>query len=170
MTAARAARALVLLLLLGGCGYRAVTHYRAVGGVERIHVRAFENDSTDPELGVVVTAALREELARRGAGADADAPAQLEGSVRVVAGPPSSFTGSTSVLKAEVRGKLSVEGRTVQELTVQRQDSQLAGADPLEAEGRRAVALRRLARDAAHELLRALEAKRGRAPGGAAQD
>ncbi len=58
----------------------------------------------------------------------------------------------------------------MQELTVQRQDSQLAGADPLEAEGRRAVALRRLARDAARELLRALEAKRRRAPGGAVQD
>jgi hypothetical protein len=168
MPAARAAAALVLLLL-GGCGYRAVTPYRAVGGVERIHVRAFENDSADPELGAAVTAALREELARRGASADADTPAQLEGTVRVVAGAPSSFTGSTSVLKVELRGRLSVGGRPVQELTVQRQDSQLAGADPLEAEGRRAVALRRLARDAARELLRALEAKRGRAPDGAAQ-
>ena len=59
----------------------------------------------------------------------------------------------------EVRARLSVGGRLVQELTVQRQDSQLAGADALESEGRRLVALRRLARDASRELLRALEAK-----------
>ncbi len=70
MPAARAAGALVLVLL-SGCGYRAVTPYRAVGGVERVDVRAFENDSTDPELGAAVTAALREELARRGAAAGA---------------------------------------------------------------------------------------------------
>jgi hypothetical protein len=167
MSMARVAAVLVPLLL-GGCGYRVVTPYRAVGGVERIHVRAFENDSADPELGVVVTSSLRDELARRGAAAGADAPAQLEGSVRVVVGGPSSFTGTTAQLKVEVRGRLSVEGRPVQELTVQRQDSQLAGADALEAEGRRAVALRRLARDASRELLRALEDKGEHAPEGAA--
>jgi hypothetical protein len=161
--------AAVLVLLLGGCGYRVVTPYRAVGGAERIHVRAFENDSADPDLGTVVTSSLRDELSRRGAAAGADAPAQLEGSVRVVAGGPLSFTGSTAQLKVEVRGRLSIEGRLVEELTVQRQDSQLAGADALEAEGRRAVALHRLARDASQELLRALEEKGRRAPDGAAQ-
>jgi hypothetical protein len=169
MARARTAAVLLLVLLVAGaCGYRAVTPYRAAGGAERIHVRAFENDSTDPELGAVVTAALREELARRGASADAGAPAQLDGAIRVMVAGPSSFTGSTGALKVEVRGRLWADGRLVQELTVQRADNQLTGADALEAEGRRAVALRRLARDAAHELLRALEAKPGRAPSGAA--
>jgi hypothetical protein len=149
----------MVLLLLGACGYRAVTPYRAVGGAERIHVRAFENDATDEELAAVVTSSLRDELARRGALGDADAPAQLAGEVRVVNGGPSSFTGATGTVKVEVRARLSVGGRLVQELTVQRQDSQLAGADALESEGRRLLALRRLARDASRELLRALEAK-----------
>ena len=148
---------LLAALALASCGYRVVTPYRARGGADRIHVRAFENDSADPELGAAVTAALRDELARRGAWAAADAPAVLEGSVRSTEGAPSTYGSASYGLSVEVQARLSVQGKLVQELTVQRHADHLGGEDPLETEGRRAVALRKLARDAARELLRALE-------------
>jgi hypothetical protein len=147
-----------MVLLLAGCGYRAVTPYHARGGAERIHVRAFENDSSDPELGAAVTAALRDELARRGAYAGADAPAQLEGRVRVVTGTPSSYFSSSATVAVEIQARLSVEGKLVHEFTVGVGAPHQGGADALESEGRRATALHKMARDAARQVLRTLEA------------
>lgn len=149
--------AAAMLLLLAGCGYRAVTPYRARGGAERIHVRAFESDSADPDLGTAVTAALRDELARRGADAGADAPAQLDGVVRVTSGTSSSYFSSGAIVSVEVRARLSIHGKLIHELTVQRTEAHQGGADALESEGRRATALHKMARDAAREVLRALE-------------
>jgi hypothetical protein len=140
-----------------GCGYRAATAYRARGGVEKVHVRAIENDSTDPELGAVLTAALRDELARRGATAAADAPAQLDGSVRVTSGTPSSYFNAAAVVSVEIHVRLTLDGKLVHELTIQRSEPHQGGADAVEAEGRRATALHKLARDAAREVLAALE-------------
>ncbi|HET6413685.1 MAG TPA: LPS assembly lipoprotein LptE [Anaeromyxobacter sp.] len=153
----RAPPAALLLLALAGCGYRVVTPYRARGGIDRIHVGVFENDSADPELGAAVTAAMRDELARRGAYAGADAPAQLDGVVRAASGTPSSYFSSATAVSVQVHVRLSVDGKLVQELTVQRTEPHEGGADPLESEGRRATAVRKLARDAAREVLRELE-------------
>jgi hypothetical protein len=149
-----------LALAGAACGYRSVTAYRARGGAERIHVRAFENDSADPELGAILTSALRDELARRGAAADAGAAAQLEGSVRVTSGTPSSYRDATAVVAVEIHARLSLDGKPVHELTIQRSEAHQGGADALEAEGRKATALHKLARDAARELLAAFEAQR----------
>ncbi len=144
-------------LAAAGCGYRTAPASRARGGVQKVHVRAFENDSTDPELGAVLTAALRDELARRGAAAGADAPAQLDGSVRVPSGTPSSYFSAAAAVTVEIHARLSVDGKLVHELTIQRSEPHQGGADALEAEGRRATALRKLARDAAREVLGAME-------------
>jgi hypothetical protein len=160
----RARAAAAMLLLLTGCGYRAVTPYRARGGAERIHVRAFENDSADPDLGAAVTAALRDELARRGAYAGADAPAQLDGMVRVTSGTPSSFFTPGGSVSVEVRARYSVQGKLVQELTVLRTEAHQGGADAAESEGRRATALHKMAREVAREVLRQLEAQPPGAP------
>ena len=160
----RARAAAAMLLVLAGCGYRAVTPYRARGGAERIHVRAFENDSGDPELGAAVTAALRDELAQRGAYAGASAPAQLDGAVRVTSGTPSSYFSSAAAVSVEVRARLSVQGKLVQELTVLRTYAHQGGADALESEGRRATALHKIVREAAREVLRQLESPPPGAP------
>ncbi|MGC3996189.1 MAG: LPS assembly lipoprotein LptE [Anaeromyxobacter sp.] len=145
-------------LLAQGCGYHLVQGYRAKGGADRVQVGAFENDSVDPELGALVTAALREELARRGALGEAGAPARLEGTIRASEGVPSTPNSTTFRVAVEVRARLQVAGRGPEEVTVRREAEHLAGADALEAEGRRAMLLRRLATDVAHELLVALEA------------
>ena len=139
------------------CGYRSSQRYAAAGGVDRIHVRTFENRSADPALAAAVTAALREELARRGADAGADAPAWLEGEVRSFEGAPSTPGAQTLHVAVEVRARLVLSGETRADRTIRREADQLAGADALETEGRRAVLVRRLAGDGALDGLRALE-------------
>lgn len=149
----------VAVLALSACGYALEARYVAQGGAERVHVRAFENLSTEAGLGAQVTAAMRGELARRGAAAGPGAPAEIVGEVRAGAPGPSSPGGETWRIGVEVKARLVVDGATVSERTVRREADYLAGVglDALETEGRRALALRRTAEDAARELLRAFE-------------
>jgi hypothetical protein len=140
------------------CGYGFTQRYHARGGAERIFVRAFENRSADPDLGVALTSSLREQLARRGAAAGPESPAVIEGEVDAREGVPSSAAGQTFHLWLEARARLSVDGKTVAQHVARRQGDHLGGADALETEGRRALALRGLAEDAAREILRAFEA------------
>jgi lipopolysaccharide assembly LptE-like protein len=149
--------AVALAVVAIGCGYSFSQRYVATGGIDRIHVRTFENRSADPALGASVTAALREELARRGAAAGEGAPAWLEGDVRTGEAVPSTTAAATLHVTLEVRARLVVGGQTKAERTIRRDTDHLGGADALETEGRRAVALRRLASAAAIELLRSLE-------------
>ncbi len=149
--------AVVAALAAGACGYRFTTRYVAQGGAEHVHVRTFENLSTEPSLGAEVTAALRDELARRGAAAGEGAPAFIDGHVRATAPGPSS--PGTWRIAVEVHGRLVVAGAAVAERTVRRETDYLAGVgnDALETEGRRALALRRVTADAARELIAAFE-------------
>jgi hypothetical protein len=155
-------------LALGACGYHFSQRYVAAGGVDRIRVRPFVNASTEPELGAVVTAALRSELARRGSDGG-DGAAVLDGEVRAsepvltsntgttwTYGPPGSV-GSTWRVGIEVRARLVAGSSPPLERTVRRETDFLTGVDPLETEGRRAVALRLVADEVARDLLRAYE-------------
>jgi hypothetical protein len=56
-----------------------------------------------------------------------------------------------------VRARLVAGGTTVAEHVARREADYVGGGDPLETEARRALALRRLADDAAREVLRAFE-------------
>ena len=143
------------LLFAAGCGYAVTTAGHGLpGGAATAHVRPFENLSAEPELGAAVTAALRESLARRG---EAGSGAVLEGDVRATQPAPSAASGATWRIALTVRGRLLADGKVVSEQTVRRETDYLAGLDALETEGRRAVALRRLASDAAEALVRAFE-------------
>jgi hypothetical protein len=147
------------LALLLACGYGFSTRYHAQGGADRVHVRAFENLSTEPSLGAEVTAALRDQLARRGAAAEDGAPAVIDGRVRAFPPTPSSPNGATWRIAIEVHARLLVGGAAIAERTVRRDTDYLSGVagDALETEGRRALALRRVAADAAREILSAFE-------------
>jgi hypothetical protein len=154
----------LLALALSGCGYHFSQRYVAVGGASRIHVRPFVNASTEPELGALVTAALRSELARRGAEGGEGAAAVLDGEVRALEPVLTATTGATWRIAIEVRARL-VDGTSKPvERFVRRDEDYLGGpttaygtVEPLETEGRRAVALRHAAEEAARDLLRALE-------------
>jgi hypothetical protein len=139
---------------LAACGYGFSQRWVARNGAERVHVRAFENLSTEPELGAIVTAALRRELARRGADAGEKAPAAIEGDARATE-PTPNLNAVTWRIGIEVRARLVAGGTTLADRTVRREGDYVAGADALETEGRRALAVRRLAGEAAREILRA---------------
>jgi lipopolysaccharide assembly LptE-like protein len=169
----RAPRRAVLAaaVLLAACGYGFSARYVARGGAARIEVRTFENRSTEPELGAAITTALRTELARRGADAGGDADAFIEGEVRalepVLTSAPAvsdgTVSGGTWRIAVAVHARLVAGGATVAEHAARREADYLVGADALETEGRRALALRRLADDAAREVLRAFERGGGEA-------
>jgi lipopolysaccharide assembly LptE-like protein len=155
---------------LAACGYGFTQRYVAKGGAGKVHVRAFENLSTEPELGVAVSSALRTELSRRGADAGDGAAAVIEGEVRATEPVPAStrVTAATPAvattevaawrIAVEVRARLvQADGARTAEHVARREAVFLAGADPLETEGRRALALRQLAQDAAKDVLRAFE-------------
>lgn len=158
---AAAFAALAAAALVAACGYGFAPAYRVKGGGEKVHVRPFENRSADLDVGAALTAALRQELRRRGAEAGEGAPAVIEGEVRSLEGVPSSAAGATWRAGLEVKARLVVGGKPVAERTVRREADHLAGADALETEGRRAVALQRLAAEAARELVQAFEAPAG---------
>ena len=71
--------------------------------------------------------------------------------------------GGTWRIGVDVRARLVARGATVAEHAARREVDYLVGADALETEGRRALALRRLADDAAREVLRAFERGSGEA-------
>jgi hypothetical protein len=147
--------------LLAGCGYALSTRWGGRGGVEKVEVAELENRSTEPGLGAVLTGALRAGLARRGAEGPAAGEgrrgAVLSGEVRAKPAAPSSAEARTWRASVEVRVKLARGAEVVAERTFQREADYLGGADPVEAEGRRALALRRLADELAAEILAAFE-------------
>jgi hypothetical protein len=145
---------------LSACGYGFSQRYVARGGATAVAVRPFENRSIEPDLGVAVTAALRTELARRGADAP-DAPdggaATIEGEVRADEPVLTARGGASWRIGVTVRARLLAGGATVAEHVARRDADYVGGADPLETEARRALALRRMADDAARDVLRAFE-------------
>jgi hypothetical protein len=160
MRASSAAGALCAALALGACGYGFSQRYVARDGAARVLVRTFENASTEPELGAAMTSALRAALARRGADAGEGAPTVLEGQIRAAEAVPTSSRGASTAtwrIAVEVRARLVGRDGGSAEHVTRREIDYLSGADPLETEGRRAVALRRLLDASAEEILRAFE-------------
>jgi hypothetical protein len=154
--AARGAMLATGLAALISCGYGVSAGLKLRGGVDRAEVLPFENLSTDPSVGVEVTTALREALARRGAGGDSG-PGRIDGQVRTDTVAPSFGTGATQRVAVLVTARLSVGGVLVLERQVRREADYLTGADALEGEARRAQALRRLADQAARDVLSSFE-------------
>ena len=138
---------------LAGCGYRFTTAYH-LKDAERATVAPFENLSAEPELGATVAAALREELARRGAAGEG---AVIEGDVRSGEPAPTAPAGAAYRVALLVRARLKVGARVVAAREVRRESDYVAGVAALETEGRRSLALRRAAGDAAKDVLRAFE-------------
>ena len=145
----------VAAVAAAGCGYAFSTRWTGKGGAERVDVRPIENLSTEPGLGPVMTDALRTAVARRGA--SGDGVGRLEGEVRARAPAPSSQGGATWTIGVQLKARLVVDGRVTAEGTFARDGEYLSGADPVETEGRRALALRRLADEVALEVLAAFE-------------
>ncbi len=150
--------ALALAAALAGCGYGfSAGAGRLPPGAGKVFVRPLENRTADADAGALVAAALRRELARRGADAGPGAPAELVGEVRSAQATPATPGAAVWRLTLAVSGRLLVGGRAAAEAEVSRSEDYLAGVDPLESEGRRRIALRRAADAVARELVERLE-------------
>lgn len=149
--------AFALALAASGCGYSLGAGVgRMPAGAQRVFVRPLENRTTDGEAGALVAAALRQELARRGADGGPDASARIEGSIEDSGFGASSVSGTYRVTLA-VSARLVVNGAVVAEQRPARSEDLLGGQDPLETEGRRRLALRRAAEAIAKEIVERFE-------------
>lgn len=154
--APRAAGLLACLALAGACGYAFTATGRLAGGLGGAAVRPFENRSTEPELGGVFTAALRQELAARGLLARRETAAVVTGEVTTGVPSPTAPGGASWRVSLEVKARLLDGGRVVAERSLRGEADYPAGRDPLETEGRRALALRAAAAEGARELVTSL--------------
>ena len=146
-------------LALASCGYGfGAGAGRLPPGAQHVFVRPLENRTTDAELGALVAASLRHELARRRADAGPEAPARIEGAVEEAGFGASSPNGATYRLSLVVSARLLVDGKVLAEQRARRDEDWLAGQDALESEGRRRLALRRAAEGIAREIVERFEA------------
>ncbi len=150
--------ALVALVGGAGCGYAVGSGAaRLPEGAERVFVPPLENRTTDAEAGALVAAALRDELARRGAAGGEGAPARIEGVVTRSSSSPLTTQGGTWRLVFEVQARMTVRGQEAAQVTVRREVDYLGEVDAIATEGRRRLAIRRAAEEAAREIVERLE-------------
>jgi len=148
-----------VLVTAMGCGYAFTAgKARLPPGAERVYVPPLTNQTPDAEVGALVTGALREELARRGNAAGADAPARIEGTVVRTQFGAVTPEASTYRLYLDVQVKLLVDGKVVAEQSARRQQDYLGEVDALASEGRRRLALRQAANEVAREIVERFEA------------
>ena len=156
--AVRLAAALgAICLSLGGCGYGFSNGGKLPKGAAGLRVAPVENRTAQPEVGGLFEGALREELLSRGQLAEAGDAPRLDLEVFTLKAAPSSlnFSGAfTFRLDADLRTHLrdaSGADVVVDQLTLG--EDYLAGVDVLGTEANRRAALRRLARNAAREVI-----------------
>ncbi|MBS1108981.1 MAG: hypothetical protein H6Q88_973 [Anaeromyxobacteraceae bacterium] len=149
---------LVLAAAGAGCGYSVGSGAaRLPAGVERVFVPPLENRTVDAEAGALVAAALREELARRGAAGGEGSSARIEGVVTRSSSSPLTTQSGTWRLVFEVQARLTVNGREAAQVKVRREVDYLGEVDAIATEGRRRLAIRRGAEEAAREIVERLE-------------
>jgi hypothetical protein len=159
MRGAGVAAALALVLASSGCGYSATAGAsRLPPGAEKVFVPSIANRTSDAEAGALVASALREELSRRGAAGGEGAPARIEGTVTRAGASPVTTQSGTWRLVFEVQARLVVDGRESAGVTVRREVDYLGEVDAIATEGRRRLALRRAASEAARDLVERFEA------------
>ncbi len=160
MTRVRLAALVVALAAAGGCGYSVgagSSSARLPAGTGTVFVAPLDNRTPDAEAGALVAAALREELARRGAGGGEGAPSRIEGTVVRSTSSPLTTQGGTWRLVFEVQARLVTDGREVARVDVRREVDYLGEVDAIATEGRRRLAIRKAAEDAAREIAERLE-------------
>lgn len=148
------------LLLAAGCGY-GFTARRATlpTGGKRVFAPAFLNSTSEAGLDAVFTEAFREELSSAHLDGPASAPVQARGEVTALGGGPGlpftrvSGNGGPSLVaslasyavSASACIRLVEEGRTLGATCVSGSEDYPPGADALQIDAARRVALRRLA-------------------------
>jgi hypothetical protein len=155
--------AALLALLAGasaGCGYSVgagAGAARLPAGAGPVFVAPLENRTTDAEAGALVAAALRTEFSRRGAVGGEGASTRLEGVVTRSSSSPLTTQSGTWRLVFEVQARLVVSGQEAASVKVHEEVDYLGEVDAIATEGRRRLAVRRAAEEAAREIAERLE-------------
>lgn len=151
--------AAVLALVAGvGCGYTTGSGAaRLPAGATKVFVPPLENRTPDAEAGALVAAALREELSRRGAAGGEGASSRIEGEVTRSSSSPLTTQSGTWRLVFEVQARLIVSGQEAAQVKVREEVDYLGEVDAIATEGRRRLAIRRAATEAAREIVERLE-------------
>lgn len=147
-----------LVALVAGCGYTTGSGAaRLPAGATLVFVPPLENRTPDAEAGALVAAALREELSRRGAAGGEGASSRIEGAVTRSSSSPLTTQGGTWRLVFEVQARLTVDGVEAAQVKVREEIDYLGEVDAIATEGRRRLAIRRAATEAAREIVERLE-------------
>ncbi|SRR5712692_11924364 len=151
-------RALGLLLLLSGCGYRFTAGGAGLpGGIREVYAPIFVNKTPEPGLEAIFTQAMREQLIRAGVAGSSHSDAQLMGEVQSVSGAPTILTSGGTLasyrLFAQIGVRLRNNGADVPNaaVVVAGQEDYLPGKNILESEANRTAALRRLSESLARD-------------------
>jgi hypothetical protein len=105
-----------------------------------------------------VASALREELARRGTAGGEGAAARIEGAVTRVSAAPVTTQNGTWRLVFEVQARLVIDGKDAATASVRREVDYLGEVDAIATEGRRRLAIRKAATEAARDIVERFEA------------
>ena len=116
----------ILALSLGCSGYRVVHASDGLGPIKKVAVQTLSNHSFEPGLELLVTEALRRELARRGGvvvvSDPGDADLVLSGAVLELQTNARSFSSIAFALEYQIDMSLALQAR--------RPDGSLIGLDP----------------------------------------
>jgi len=156
-------RALLLAVLLSGCGYNFSARSDSLPTEgKRVFAPTFQNDTADPGVEVVFTDAFRAELANAHAAGDKDCVVQAKGVVTASGGGPGLVytspngnpaslgpLGNTSAayfVSASACIRLVQTEKVLANTCVTGTEDYATGRDALEIEAARRVALQRLAK------------------------
>ena len=154
------AAALAVLVAGSGCGYAVgagAGAARLPEGAGPVFVAPLVNRTTDAEAGALVAAALRTEFSRRGMAGGEGASTRLEGVVTRSSSSPLTTQSGTWRLVFEVQARLVVNGQEAASVKVHEEVDYLGEVDAIATEGRRRLAVRRAAEQAAREIAERLE-------------
>jgi Lipopolysaccharide-assembly len=156
-------RALVLCVVLGGCGY----HFTAggpslAGGSHPVFVPLVVNKTSEAGLDVVFTEALREQLGRVGLLGGENSPAHIDGEIISVSAAPAVLSSSSAPRASQalsyrvgvvLRVKLYRGSELIAQTDVAGAEDYLQGQRPdiLSVEANRVAALKRLAAELARD-------------------
>lgn len=150
-----------MIAMLAGCGYKIRGGQTALPeGVKSIAVIPFENRALDPEVGVVMAAAMQREIYKRHMitlAAPNAADAILQGEVIEISLDPQAYdeNGFTTAYRAKmtVSAKLVKDGKTVWRVDrLSREDEIDVGASITNEDVRRRRALEAIAEDLAEQI------------------